>query len=362
MKHRSYSQRAAIHKCPKEYYYSKVKCMFPKRQKAALMYGSILHSASESLFKKPLYLTTNLNNSFKIINRKIAEINTINFNSDDFKNLRLFSAMAKAHIKKYYQTIYQEKSKDGTQVVEIEKRWEVPIINPATGCSARAYSYIFIPDRVEFTDGELWLISIKTTSNMGQADIDRLYVDQQALTELMYLERIYDKQFAGIKYEFFLKPSIKPKQIPSLDASGKKQIFNLEGERVYKKDGTPKESATKADGQVMKMRGETESEFIDRLEIIIDEAEIGYIRQITRRITRKDIEECAKDLWNDHKYMMMADNEEWYIKNTSACNIYGSCKYMKICKGSIPTEEIGDHYEIIIKEGSNNDTVTNSNN
>jgi hypothetical protein len=66
-----------------------------------------------------------------------------------------------------------------------------------------------------------------------------------------------------ILYDVTRKPSIRPKSIPVLDEAGRKIVLDAAGQRVLKKDGTPRESA--GDGMTVQTREETAEEFGQRL-------------------------------------------------------------------------------------------------
>lgn len=66
-------------------------------------------------------------------------------------------------------------------------------------------------------------------------------------------------------YDVVRKPSIKPKQIPLLDDQGRKVVNDASGNRVFKKDGSPRESADASLGYELQSRVETPEEFGQRL-------------------------------------------------------------------------------------------------
>lgn len=341
----SYSQIVQMHKCPRSYYYSNVKCMYPIKQKTSLTLGKLIHIGLEELYKEPMYTIVNLNNALKRINRELEIVDKSNWNENDFYNNRYISAMSKALISYYYETKYQEDKAFGVKVIETEIKREVSIPFPNNNKKSK-WKYVFIPDKVIEVKGKLWLVSIKTAGKLQEADINKYYVDQQALTELMFLEKEYGRKFEGIIYQIIIKPQIKPKQIPKLDDDGIKVVIDANGERVFKKDGKPRESADKEAGYMLVTREETESEFTERLIETIKESDDSFIRTLHRRVTEDDLDSCKKDLWNNNKYIITAKKNKWYQKNTNSCNIYGACPYLKICAHLISDQEIIDTYEI----------------
>jgi hypothetical protein len=69
-----------------------------------------------------------------------------------------------------------------------------------------------------------------------------------------------------ILFDVVKKPGIKVKSMmPCLDEQGKKIVLDSNGERVYKKNGEPKESSDAKSGHVLQTREETLEEYSQRL-------------------------------------------------------------------------------------------------
>ena len=107
------------------------------------------------------------------------------------------------------------------------------------------------------------VVEYKTTSDSVEPDSDywaRLGFNLQVLLYSMAIN--HDAHAAH--YFVMRKPSIKPKQVPILDADGKKVVLDkITGKRVYNKNGTPR--LTGGDGMEVQMRIETADEYADRL-------------------------------------------------------------------------------------------------
>jgi hypothetical protein len=68
-----------------------------------------------------------------------------------------------------------------------------------------------------------------------------------------------------IIYDVTRKPCIAPKTVNILDENGLKIVNDASGQRVFKKDGTPRESGDTEKGYVLQTRIETPEEFANRL-------------------------------------------------------------------------------------------------
>ena len=116
-------------------------------------------------------------------------------------------------------------------------------------------------------DGRLAINENKTTSDSVAPESDywlRLRFNTQLL-QYVVAAREMGWDVSAIIYDVVRKPSIEPKQIPELDENGCKIVLDIEGNRVFKKPGVPRESGDKEKGYVVKVRVESPEEFSDRL-------------------------------------------------------------------------------------------------
>ena len=114
-------------------------------------------------------------------------------------------------------------------------------------------------------DGRPLLLEHKTTSDSVAPDSDywlRLRCNNQIM-QYVHAARLCGLPTELILYDVTRKPSIRPKSIPVLDEAGRKIVLDAAGQRVLKKDGTPRESA--GDGMTAQTREETAEEYGQRL-------------------------------------------------------------------------------------------------
>jgi hypothetical protein len=116
-------------------------------------------------------------------------------------------------------------------------------------------------------DERLAIFEAKTTSDSLDADSDywlRLKLNIQIM-QYVLAARALGWEVATVIYDVTRKPSIAPKSIPCLDDDHKKIVQDASGQRIFKKDGTPRESGDTALGYVVQTRQETPEEFGERL-------------------------------------------------------------------------------------------------
>src|SRR5690606_36744924 len=113
----------------------------------------------------------------------------------------------------------------------------------------------------------LAIVETKTTADSIAPDSDywlRLRFNGQ-LMQYVLAARTFGWDISTVIYDVVRKPAIEPRQIPLLDAEGRKVVLDANGERVLKKDGSPRESGDKEKGYTLQTRIETPEEFSDRL-------------------------------------------------------------------------------------------------
>jgi len=116
-------------------------------------------------------------------------------------------------------------------------------------------------------DGRLALKEDKTTANSLAPDSDywlRLRWNGQLFQYILAAQPM-GWDVAIVVYDVVRKPAIEPKQIPVLCDRGLRIVKDSNGARVFKKDGSPRESSDKEKGYTLQVRIETAEEFSQRL-------------------------------------------------------------------------------------------------
>lgn len=116
-------------------------------------------------------------------------------------------------------------------------------------------------------DGLSVLLERKTSSASVRPDSKfwlRLRFNSQVY-QYVLAARLEGWDIRKVLYDVVRKPCIAPCEIPELDADGKKVVVDQAGNRVFLKNGEPRQSADKEKGYSMVSRKETPEEFCDRL-------------------------------------------------------------------------------------------------
>ncbi len=200
-------------------------------------------------------------------------------------------------------------------------------------------------------DGRSGIIEGKTTRDSLRPDSDywlRLSFNMQ-LYQYTLAARREGWDIAVVLYDVTRKPSIKPKEVNNLDSEGRKIVLDQKGQRVFLKNGEPKQGGDTKKGHSIKSHVESPDEFSDRLwrdtlarpdfyfvrrEVpVIDEQLESFERQrlaIAKLILalRENERSFGSESWEDER-----DPEAW-PRNVSR-ETCGFCQYKEFCLQNI---------------------------
>lgn len=193
-------------------------------------------------------------------------------------------------------------------------------------------------------DGCLTLFEDKTTSESLDSDSDywlRLRFNSQLLQYVLAARSLgYDVR--KIIYDVVRKPAIEPKQIPVLDDQSLKIVNDANGNRVFKKDGSPRESADKEKGYTLLTRVETPEEFGDRLiadtkarpDFYFARREVPILEDDLQEFTAQRLTISWTILQNRKMQKKVSRPELAWARNVSATTCKG-CQYQSFCLQNI---------------------------
>lgn len=182
-------------------------------------------------------------------------------------------------------------------------------------------------------DGSIALIEHKTTSDSLDPDSDywlRLRFNSQ-LCQYVLAARELGWNVTKVIYDVTRKPSIKPKQIARVDENGAKIVHDSEGQRVLKKDGSPRETGDTEKGYFLQSDIETADQFSDRLIQDCKDRPEFYFARREAAILDQDLEEFQESRYELGKSILsmrarqrvLTKPENAWPRNVSA----NTCKY-----------------------------------
>lgn len=191
---------------------------------------------------------------------------------------------------------------DGIVVHESEKSFRLPIVNPDTGAPTPSFDRSGKLDQlVRLPDGRLAIREFKTTADSVDPNSDYWSILRMDSQVSFYFDAQQNAE--TILYDVCHKPGIAPKRIPVLDDKGLRVVFDAAGQRVFKKDGSPRESGDKEKGYTMQDAVETPEQFGERLTADIGERpDFYYARKEVPRLTA-DLEAFRAELWQEQQLL-----------------------------------------------------------
>lgn len=221
----------------------------------------------------------------------------------------------------------------GLEYIATEKSFELPLLNPATGKPTPIWNLAGkIDGIVKLGDGRQ---AVKETKLLGDdissgSDLwQRLRMDHQVS---LYVDAARRLGYAVdcVLYDVARKPTIGATNVPLLDGNQCKIVLDRNGERVYNKNGSPKQTGDTASGWVVQSRPMTTEEWGEKLNNDIAERPDFYYARVEVARIDGDLEEYRNELWEIQQTIRAAQNEDrWYrTVNKNTCNF---CPYFDLC-------------------------------
>ncbi len=212
--------------------------------------------------------------------------------------------------------------------IEVEKEFNQPIVNPATGRPTPAFTSAGKRDRVaRRSDGSVVLVERKTTGEDISPGAD-------------YWKRFAAKadghDIQSIVYDVMRKPEIRPKKVSKADvatATGAGRYFGLVLDARCPDEETPEMFGARL--------------FND----IIERPEFYCARHELTRMQR-DLDEFCQEQWQILHQIRRCEHDMAGIglaawpRNTAECTGRGRCAYLNICRGMTadPAQKIPDGF------------------
>lgn len=302
----SNSAIACYRECPRKFRYRYVQRRRPRRKDEALRFGSFFHcglNAWWSLGDAPA-------------EDRLAEALESMRNRADEKpeDADPFDLVKAEELMLGYTARW---GAEPFETVAVEKVFDVPLVNPATGAKSKTYRLSGAIDVIARRDGKLYHVEHKTTSSdiTPGADYWRKVsaLDPQVSTYQAAMKAI-GLEAAETLYDVVRKVGLRPKKATP------------ESERKYTKDGFLYKTQRETD--------ETPEEFRERVrEDIAENPEKYFARGPVVRL-EDDEREHAADVWQTASFIRESENAGSFPRNPGACEKWGRfCDYFDVCSG-----------------------------
>ena len=206
----------------------------------------------------------------------------------------------------------------------VERIFEGPLVNPATGAPSRTWTTAGKVDAVvrRLSDGKVLLVEHKTTSD-EIADPTALYWEKLAMDSQVSHYYLGAEQAGhapeGCLYDVIHKPLLRPKFATPHD------------KRRYTKTG-----ALHADQRDV---DETPEQYGERVRQEVESAPARHYRRREVPRTEADLLDYLYEAWQYGKQIREAELAGRHPKNPEACHRYGTCPFWEHCAHGLRLED-----------------------
>lgn len=310
------SRMLALLSCPRKHFWSYEVGLKPESDTIALRIGSAWHRAMEARWRGADFegaLAAAVPDNAELDELSIATISGLL--AGYFAHYANESVIAKVHPETQF-----EQPLDGSRTFSVAGK---------------------IDGLCELHSGALALKEDKTTSESLAPDSDywlRLRFNSQ-LMQYVLAARKMGWDISTVIYDVVRKPAIEPRQIPLTDEQGRKIVHDVNGQRVMKADGKPRESGDKEKGYFLQSRVETPEEFSQRLATDTQARPDFYFARREVPILEDDLEEFAEQRLTLSRLILHARTSEKrfgerreraWARNVDAQNC-GFCPFATFC-------------------------------
>ncbi len=216
-------------------------------------------------------------------------------------------------------------------VVALEKKFEGPIINSATGASSRSFRLAGKVDGIVRMGDEHFLLEHKTASQIDGSYLDRLWTDFQIILYSWYIEQTLGIRISGIIYNVLVKAKLKQSK-GETDAE-----FEERRAALIAKSKTGKSSAKRK-------LPESDEAFQARLAAKYAQPETFHREFLY--ISRDQFDVLRAELWELSQALLDARRRDVWYQNTAYCFQYGRpCAYYPLCRSGGSSNVIENLYE-----------------
>ena len=325
----SNSALSCFRRCPREYRFRYIQLRRPRRSSEALRFGSFFHHGLNAWWGGAISsVPFSDGQDFPTIVRPSAE--------DRFETaIRAMRdrADAKPEDADPFELVKAEElilgytarwGDEDYETIAVEQVFDMPLINPQTGCPSRTYRVQGALDAIARTrSGKVLHVESKTTSNdiTQGSDYWRKVsaLDSQVSTYHGAMRSLGYEDFETL-YDVVRKVTIRPSKATP------------EASRKYTKDGRLYANQRETD--------ELPEEFRLRVRATIEENPERYFARGPIVRLEADAAEHASDIWQTAAMVRMSENANAFPRSPNACERFGRlCDFFEVCSGNA---SIGD--------------------
>lgn len=208
----TYSMFTAWLSCRQKFDYRYNQCIVPRENAVALAFGSAVHAGLETWFK-----SHDIDKAVEMADRSDLS------DTDRVKATEL--------VRGYWEKYPRE----SFTVIDIEREFSTPLINPKTGCPSKTWELAGKVDGIIEQNGELYILEHKTTSKADDDYFNRVEIDMQLAFYAIAIQQVLERPVVGALYDVIEKPAIRLKTNEDIDSFRLRVRDDIDGDNYVRR-------------------------------------------------------------------------------------------------------------------------------
>ena len=239
------------------------------------------------------------------------------------RDWHLATAMMTAYAKRY--------AADDIEAVALERGFEGPIVNPATGAASRSFVLAGKVDGVIRIGGEYFILEHKTAAQVDGDYLEKLWTDFQITIYAHYIEQTMGIPITGILYNVLVKAKLQQGKGET------EEEFQERRAELLAKSKTGKTTAKRK-------QPESDEDFQQRMAEKYADPSMFHREMLYLSRDRFDI--LRSELWELTQAFLDARRRGVFYQNTAFCfNYQRPCPYFPLCRSNGNPNVIENFYQ-----------------
>ncbi len=311
----TYSMWSLFRNCRKAVELRYLQHLVPLDRDRNLHFGSIIHECLQAWHQR-----RDLEEVLTLIDRLCPE----HLQDDNQRrDWHLAAAMMKAYARRY--------ASDDFDIVALEKNFESPIINPATGAASRSFVLAGKVDGIVRIGNDYFILEHKSAGQLDGDYLEKLWTDFQITIYAHYIEQTMGIPITGILYNVLVKAKLQQSKGET------EEEFQERRAELLAKSKTGRTTAKRK-------LPESDEDFQQRLAEKYTDPEMFHREMLYLSRDRFDV--LRSELWELTQAFLDARRRGVFYQNTAFCfNYQRPCAYFPLCRSNGNPNVIENFYQ-----------------
>jgi hypothetical protein len=311
----TYSMWSLFRNCRKAVDWRYLQQLVPLEHDRNLHFGSIIHECLQTWHQR-----RDLEEVLALIGRLCP--NRLQ-DENQRRDWHLATAMMRGYAARYLAEEFE--------ILALEKTFEGPIINPATGAASRSFVLAGKVDGIVRIGGEYFILEHKTAAQLDGDYLEKLWTDFQITIYAHYIEQTMGIPITGILYNVLVKAKLQQGRGETEDE------FQARRAELLARSKTGKTTAKRK-------LPESDEEYQARLAEKYGDPAMFHREMLYLSRDRFDI--LRSELWELTQAFLDARRRGVFYQNTAFCfNYQRPCAYFALCRSNGNLNVIENFYQ-----------------